>query len=121
MGRVPSLSHKSTAELGEHAKTKGASDCASRSYWLGVLCVLSGCALAAGAVVGCGKPAAPALRPNVLLVTIDTMRADRLGVGIAPALDRLAAASVRFTAARSAAPDRKSTRLNSSHLGISYA
>jgi arylsulfatase A-like enzyme len=32
-------------------------------------------------------------------VTIDTFRADRLGAGIAPALDRLAASSVRFTAA----------------------
>src|SRR4051794_3608906 len=42
--------------------------------------------------------------PNVLLVTIDTFRADRVGTGIAPAIDRLAAAGVRFTSARSAVP-----------------
>jgi arylsulfatase A-like enzyme/Tfp pilus assembly protein PilF len=53
---------------------------------------------------GCGGsiPAKP--RPNVLLITIDTFRADRLGIGVTPALDRLAASSVRFTAARSAVP-----------------
>src|SRR5262245_49135270 len=44
------------------------------------------------------------VRPNILLITIDTWRADRLGVGVSPALDRLAAQSVRFTAARSAVP-----------------
>jgi len=43
-------------------------------------------------------------RPDVLLVTIDTLRADRVGAGVAPALDRLAASAVRFTAARAAAP-----------------
>jgi choline-sulfatase len=43
-------------------------------------------------------------RPNVLLVTIDTWRADRLGAGISPALDQLAASAMRFTAARTAAP-----------------
>src|SRR3954447_26387215 len=42
--------------------------------------------------------------PNVLLVTIDTFRADRVGTGIAPAIDRLAASGVRFTSARSAVP-----------------
>jgi arylsulfatase A-like enzyme len=38
------------------------------------------------------------------LVTIDTFRADRLGVGVAPALDALAASSLRFTSARTAVP-----------------
>jgi choline-sulfatase len=48
---------------------------------------------------------APAPRPlNVLLITIDTFRADRLGTGVAPGLDRLAAASVQFTAARATVP-----------------
>lgn len=42
--------------------------------------------------------------PNILLVTIDTLRADRIGRGIAPALDRLAAEGVQFTAARSVVP-----------------
>src|SRR5262245_15977834 len=55
----------------------------------------------------CGRsPVDPAARakPNVLLVTIDTLRADRLGTGVAPALDRLAASSLQFTSARTAVP-----------------
>ena len=49
-------------------------------------------------------PAGPAHRPNVLLVTIDTLRADRLGcygyAGAAtPTLDALAARGVRFSTA----------------------
>jgi hypothetical protein len=48
--------------------------------------IVVGLALAAGYAT---KAAAPA---NVLLVTIDTMRADRLGrAGLTPTLDRLAA------------------------------
>src|SRR5713226_6133108 len=43
-------------------------------------------------------------RPNILLVTIDTLRADRIGVGVAPTIDRLAGSGVRFTSARTAAP-----------------
>jgi arylsulfatase A-like enzyme len=53
--------------------------------------------------IGCAKPQ-PAARPNVLLITIDTLRADRVGIGLAPAIDRLAAAGIRFTTARSAVP-----------------
>jgi arylsulfatase A-like enzyme/Flp pilus assembly protein TadD len=37
-------------------------------------------------------------------VTIDTFRADRIGIGIAPTIDRLAASGIRFTAARAAVP-----------------
>ena len=55
-------------------------------------------------MLGCGGPAATPVRPNVLLVTIDTFRADRVGTGIAPAIDRLAASGVRFTSARTAVP-----------------
>src|SRR5262245_20565453 len=58
----------------------------------------------AAAVCGSCAKADRARPPNVVLITIDTWRADRLGAGIAPALDRLAAASSRFTAARTAAP-----------------
>ena len=59
-----------------------------------------------GALIGCGRgtPAQPAARPNILLVTIDTFRADRIGVGVAPVIDRLATEGLRFTAARTAAP-----------------
>ena len=46
----------------------------------------------------------PAVRPNLLLVTIDTLRADRLGAGFTPVLDGLAARGVRFTEARTVAP-----------------
>ena len=53
---------------------------------------------------GCGGHSAAPARPNVLLVTIDTFRADRVGAGIAPAIDRLAASGTRFTAARTAVP-----------------
>ena len=52
---------------------------------------------------GCAQ-ARPSARPNILLVTIDTFRADRLGVGVTPALDALAASGIRFTTARSAVP-----------------
>src|SRR4029078_5825068 len=59
-----------------------------------------------GALIGCGRgtPAQPAARPNILLVTIDTFRAERIGVGVGPVIDRLATEGLRFTAARTAAP-----------------
>ncbi|HVJ27153.1 MAG TPA: sulfatase-like hydrolase/transferase, partial [Vicinamibacterales bacterium] len=43
-------------------------------------------------------------RPNVLLVTIDTLRADRVGRGFTPAIDGLAARGVTFTNVRATAP-----------------
>jgi choline-sulfatase len=53
----------------------------------------------------CGRaPAQPPARPNILLVTIDTFRADRVGTGLTPTIDRLAASGLRFTSARSAVP-----------------
>jgi arylsulfatase A-like enzyme/Tfp pilus assembly protein PilF len=48
-------------------------------------------------------PAQPA-HPNILLVTIDTFRADRVGIGLTPAIERLAASGLRFTQARTAVP-----------------
>ena len=56
--------------------------------------------------LACSQPAPPATLQarNVLLVTIDTFRADRVGTGVAPTIDRLAAAGTRFTAARTAVP-----------------
>ena len=62
-------------------------------------------ALLALVQTACGEAARPAARvPNILLVTIDTLRADRIGVGVAPSIDRLAADGRRFTSARTAAP-----------------
>ncbi|HET7697774.1 MAG TPA: sulfatase-like hydrolase/transferase [Vicinamibacterales bacterium] len=49
-------------------------------------------------------PSAPVSKPNVLLVTIDTLRADRLGRGLTPALDALASRGVRYATARATAP-----------------
>src|SRR3954463_5496772 len=59
-----------------------------------------------GVLIGCGRgtPAEPRARLNILPVTIDTFRADRIGVGVAPAIDALAASGLRFTAARAAVP-----------------
>jgi arylsulfatase A-like enzyme/Tfp pilus assembly protein PilF len=64
---------------------------------------------AAAAVIIAGTACSPAPvakppAPNILLITIDTWRADRLGAGVSPNLDRIAATGVRFTAARSAVP-----------------
>jgi choline-sulfatase len=63
--------------------------------------------LLVGALAACaGAAPAPAAteRPNILLITIDTMRADRLGRGFTPALDRLASSGLRFTEARTTVP-----------------
>jgi len=54
------------------------------------------------ATAACGSEPAP--RPNVLLVTIDTLRADRLTPRGMPVVDALAAGGLRFTAARTAVP-----------------
>jgi arylsulfatase A-like enzyme/Tfp pilus assembly protein PilF len=43
-------------------------------------------------------------RPNIVLITIDTLRADRIGRGLAPAIDRLAASGRRFVNARATVP-----------------
>jgi arylsulfatase A-like enzyme/Flp pilus assembly protein TadD len=57
-------------------------------------------------MAGCARERA---RPNVLLITLDTTRADRLGcyggpAGITPALDALAAEGIRFAQADSPVP-----------------
>lgn len=67
-------------------------------------------AVAAGAVTGCGgRGAGPPARPNVLLITLDTTRADRLGsygyaAAATPRLDALAGGGVRFARALSPVP-----------------
>jgi len=69
-------------------------------------CRLATVALAAAAAVGC---AGPAERPDVILISIDTLRADRLGCygnpdGLTPTLDALARRGVRFADASTAVP-----------------
>jgi arylsulfatase A-like enzyme/thioredoxin-like negative regulator of GroEL len=54
-------------------------------------------------------PATPATRPNIILITLDTTRADRMGFlgskrGVTPNLDALASQSVVFTRAYSHVP-----------------
>ena len=64
-------------------------------------------AVACAALAGCGRPAPGVAQPgrtNLLLVTLDTFRADRLGHGFTPTLDALAARGLRFSQARSAVP-----------------
>jgi arylsulfatase A-like enzyme/Flp pilus assembly protein TadD len=43
-------------------------------------------------------------RPNIILITIDTLRADRLGRGLTPNIDALARAGARFENARTTSP-----------------
>ncbi len=70
----------------------------SNRRWPKLASLLSAVFLAA-AGSGCSEPGQP--RPNVLLITVDTLRADRLGVygfglDTSPAIDRLAARGVVF-------------------------
>ena len=78
------------------------SSCPGRHGIAAAVIAAIGPALAAG----CGSSPAPQPPPppNILLITIDTMRADRLGVGFTPTLDRLAAEGLTFTRARAAVP-----------------
>jgi arylsulfatase A-like enzyme len=75
-----------------------------------VLGRLLSCALLPLAIACSGKTdEPPSTRPNVVLIVVDTLRADRLGCyghpsGFTPRIDQLAASGVRFERARSQAP-----------------
>jgi arylsulfatase A-like enzyme/Flp pilus assembly protein TadD len=63
----------------------------------------------AALLAACGAAPEPAAGPNLLLITVDTLRADRLGAyghaaAATPHLDRLAAEGVRFDQAATVAP-----------------
>jgi membrane-anchored protein YejM (alkaline phosphatase superfamily) len=47
----------------------------------------------------------PAARPNVVLITIDTLRADRVGRGLTPAIDSLAARGISYREVRATTND----------------
>jgi arylsulfatase A-like enzyme len=69
--------------------------------WLGTL---AACSRPAPPPSAAAAPAAAAARPNVLLITVDTLRADHLsswgyGRETSPTIDRLAAEGVRFASA----------------------
>jgi len=79
----------------------------SRGFCLACRHLLLAAAVALAAA--CGAPAPPAAPRSLLLVTLDTVRADRLGAygsarGLTPNLDRLATEGVRFASASCAAP-----------------
>jgi arylsulfatase A-like enzyme/tetratricopeptide (TPR) repeat protein len=85
--------------------TRDGSGAATRALFLlvGVLLGASGCSR------GRAVPDSPAASPNILLVTIDTLRADRLGCygyrpAVTPVLDGLASRGVRFETAVAHAP-----------------
>jgi arylsulfatase A-like enzyme/Tfp pilus assembly protein PilF len=64
-------------------------------------------ALAALLLAGCrgaSQPPAPSAPPNVVLITIDTLRADRLTPETMPNVSALAATATRFTNARAVVP-----------------
>ena len=70
-----------------------------------------------------GRPLPPANSPNVLLIVLDTVRADRLSLygyhrSTTPTLERLAKRGIRFDAARHAHPGRSCrTRASSPAAG----
>lgn len=66
--------------------------------------VLLSCGLLLAACTSSPVPQPAAVPPNILLVTLDTFRADRLNPRLTPALERLATQGVRFTTARTVAP-----------------
>ena len=72
-------------------------------------CVAALAAIALAAPVARRRASAPKVRPNILLITLDTTRADRMGFlgskrGLTPNLDVFARQSVVFTHAYSQAP-----------------
>ncbi len=65
------------------------------------------CLAAGGLAAACSTPPdPPPPRPNVLLISLDTVRADRVGgsAGLTPTLDELAAGGVRFANAYASTP-----------------
>jgi len=85
-----------------------------RRWWLALA---AACALAP---LGCGSPDRP---PNLLLVVVDTLRADRLGAygstrGLTPFLDELAARGVVFENAYATSSWPRPRSLRSSRRAI---
>ena len=58
----------------------------------------------AAACAGPATPASPAQPPDVVLITVDTLRADRVGGALTPAINAVGAGGARFLAARTTAP-----------------
>lgn len=78
-----------------------------KRYFLGSALLLAGIAIYFAIRSGSTPPPAssqPAPKPSIVFITIDTLRADRLGRGLTPALDGLSASGVRFLNARATVP-----------------
>ena len=69
-----------------------------------MLLLLAMCASAGISCAPSEEPKQSSARPDIVLITIDTLRADRLGRGFTPAIDVLAARGRRFTTARTTVP-----------------
>ena len=72
------------------------------SLWWRVFSAISVSSVA----LACGRSNTPPppTRSDIVLVTIDTLRADRVGPGLTPAIDALAKRGIRFVNARTAVP-----------------
>lgn len=71
-----------------------------RRVWILIFGVLT----ASGLTEGCARPRGPLIQPNVLVIVVDCLRADRVGHGpagdgLTPNLDRLASNGIRFSKA----------------------
>ena len=70
-----------------------------KRYFLGSALLLAGIVIYFAIRSGLTPPptsSQPAAKPNIVFITIDTLRADRLGRGLTPSLDALSASGVRF-------------------------
>jgi hypothetical protein len=81
--------------------------------WLWLLVLSSGAVLAVAAWLALRRPPAPGRQEharNLLLITIDTLRRDRVGVGLTPAIDALASRGPSFGGARAQSQDPRAER-----------
>jgi arylsulfatase A-like enzyme/Tfp pilus assembly protein PilF len=69
----------------------------------GLVLGLAAAAMACGRAPS-GEPTHTRARPDIVLITVDTLRADRVGRGLTPTLDALATRGVHFTQARATVP-----------------
>jgi len=71
----------------------------------GLRIILAGVAFAGIALfTGCSREPTPAAPASVLIISIDTLRADRVGGALTPAINQVAAFGTSFTMARTTAP-----------------
>src|SRR4030095_393011 len=79
--------------LGRVISIKRVSVCSVTPRW--TLCFVLSVSSASGACRGTNTPP-PATRPDIVLVTIDTLRADRVRRDLMPTVDALGSRGVRF-------------------------